>query len=186
MKLQVQPRTVDTKSKVKAARRNGQIPAIIYHKEKEGESILVNESEFQAALRAVKSGHLPTTIFKLTDEKGASRDAIIKDIQYHPTSYKVIHLDFEPLQKEVPVKVKVPIVITGEADSVGVKLGGVVRIVMRHIRVECLPSDIPENFVVDVKDMNMGQVVKVKDLKLPNTLRPLVRGEEVAVTMVKR
>lgn len=186
MKLSVKPRKIDTKSAAKASRRNGQIPAIVYHKEKEGESISVNEAEFQTALRNVKSGHLPTTIFKLTDENGKVRDSIVKDIQYHPTSYKVLHLDFEPLEKSVPVKVKVPIVITGEADSIGVKLGGVVRIVIRHIRVECLPEHIPTSFEVDVKDMNVGQVVKIKDLKLPNNLRLLVRAEEVAVSMVKR
>lgn len=186
MKLNVKSRSLSTKAQIKEMRREGFIPAIIYHKEKEGETISVSKTEFQAALRSIKSGHLPTTIFELIDGKGKSRRAIVKDIQYKPTNYDIIHLDFEELHDNVPVKVKVPVVITGEADSVGVKLGGVVRIVIRHVPVEVMPKDIPTSFAVDVTNMNVGEAVRVEGLKIPNTMRPLVKVKEVAVSMVKR
>jgi len=186
MKLNVKPRTLSKKSEINEMRREGGIPAIIYHKDKEGEMIVVNKTEFQAALRAIKSGHLPTTVFELIDGKGKGRRVIVKDIQYKPTNYDIIHLDFEELHDNVPVKVKVPVVITGEADSVGVKLGGVVRIVIRHVPVEVMPKDMPTSFVVDVTQMNVGEAIRVEQLNIPNTMRPLVKVKEVAVSMVKR
>lgn len=186
MKLAVKDRALGKKSEIKALRRQGSIPAVIYHKEKEGETVAVDKNELQAILRHIKSGHLPTTVFELNDSKGKSRKAIVKAIQYNPVNYEIIHLDFEELHDKVPVKVKVPLSIVGEADSVGVKLGGVVRVVIRHVPVECLPKDLPEAFVVDVTNLNVGQTIRVEDLKIPNTLRPLVRTKEVAVSMVKR
>lgn len=186
MKLNIKPRTISKKSEIKEMRREGGIPAIIYHKDKEGEMITVNKTEFQAALRAIKSGHLPTTIFEMNDGKGKARRVIVKDIQYKPTNYDIIHLDFEELHDDVPVKVKVPVEITGEADSVGVKLGGVVRIVIRHVPVEVMPAHFPTAFMVDVTQMNLGETIRVEQLKIPNTMKPLVRVQEVAVSMVKR
>jgi large subunit ribosomal protein L25 len=186
MRLEVKNRPHGKKSAIKRLRREGYVPAVIYHKEKEGENVSVCATEFGAHLRSVVAGRLPTTIFTLSDEKSKSRKAIIKDIQYNPINYSVIHLDFEELHDNVPVKVKVPIMITGEADSVGVKLGGVVRLVIRHVKVECLPKDIPAFFEVSVKDMNLFDVIRLGDIKMPNTVRPLVDTKEVAVSMVKR
>lgn len=186
MKLTVQKRDHSKKSVTNKLRRNGMIPAIIYHKEKEGETVAVPTLEFTAHLRHIESGHLPTTVFSLTDSKGKERKVILKDVQYDPVSYDVIHLDFEELHDNVPVKVKIPIVVTGEMDCVGVKLGGVIRLAIRHLKVECLPKDMPKSFEINVKEMNLGQVRRLSDLSIPNTVRPLMPLKEVAVTMVKK
>ena len=138
-------------------------------------------------MRHVAPGRLPTTVFTLDNGAGKGRRAIIKDIQYDPVSYRVIHIDFEELHDKVPVKVKVPIVIQGEMDSAGIKLGGMIpRIVIRNVKVECLPKDIPTFFVVNVKDMVVGDVLKLKELDMPKTVRPLMKMDSVAVSMVKR
>lgn len=186
MKLTLKKRGSERKSDSAKLRREGMIPAIIYHKEKAGETIAIPSGEFTAHLRHVQPGHLATTVFSLSGEGGKERKVIIKDIQYRPTNYDVIHLDFEELHDKVPVKVKVPIMIEGEADSVGVKLGGVVRIVIRHVKVQCLPKDIPAFFKVNVREMNLGQVKRLSELQIPNNVRPLMDLNEVAITMVKR
>lgn len=186
MKLSIQPRVHQRKSDATRLRRNAAIPAVIYHKDKEGEVISVSEVEFSTLMRSVQSGRLSTTIFTLDSGNGTARKAIIKDIQYHPVSYKVIHLDFEELHDTVPVKVKVPIVLQGEADSVGIKLGGMIRVVIRTVRVECLPPHIPKYFTVDVTNMNIGEALKLSQITMPSEVRPMMKMNSVAISMVKK
>lgn len=186
MELHILKRKAEKKSEANRLRREGQIPAVIYHRSKEAETVSVSNDDFSAILRAVKQGHLPTTVFTLISEDKKSRKAILKDIQYNPTNYQVIHLDFEELMENVPVNVKVPVECIGIVDSIGIKLGGVLRQVIRHVRVNCLPKDIPNNFQLDVKEMEMADCKKVKDLNIPNNVRPLVNMNEVVAVIVKR
>lgn len=186
MELQVRKRKGERKSEAKQLRREGNIPAIIYHRSKPAEMVSVSNVEFGALLRSVKQGRLPTTIFTLVDESKNTRRAILKDIQYYPTNYQVIHLDFEELVDGIPVNIKVPIECTGIADSAGLKLGGVLRQVIRHVRINCLPENIPEQFSLDIREMVMADCKKVKDLNIPNNVRLLVNPNEVVVTIVKR
>lgn len=185
MKLEIVKRS-DRKSELRQLRREGHIPAIIYVRGTLGELYSLKSNSFSAFLRDVKPGHLPTTIFTLTDEKGKQRRAIIKDIQYNITTYDVIHLDFEELIDGTPVNIKVPIECTGIADCVGIKLGGVLRQVIRHLRVRCLPKDIPSFFTLDVRSLDQRQTKRLSDLEIPNTVRPLADLREVAVAIVKR
>lgn len=186
MKLKLEPRTANKKSETNRLRREGFIPAVLYVKEKVGENIVVNRSEFGAYLRSVKSGHLPTTVFTLVDSKGRERKAIIKEIQYNITTYDVIHLDFEELIPGQKVNVKVPIECVGAAECAGVKLGGVLRQVIRHVRVSCMPKDLPSYFELDVRDLGLKQSKRLSDLVFPNEIRPLADLNEVVAAIVKR
>jgi large subunit ribosomal protein L25 len=186
MNLQIVKRSKNKKSEVRQLRRDGHIPAVLYVRETEGQFFSIRSSEFSGFLRNVKPGHLPTTLFTLVDEQGKKRKAIIKDIQYNITTYDVIHLDFEELSDNVPVNVKVPIECTRVADCIGVKLGGVLRQVIRHLRVRCLPKDIPSFFTLDVASLDQRQSKRLSDLEIPNTVKPLVDLNVVAVAIVKR
>lgn len=186
MKLQMLKRAAAKKSEAKQIRRAGQIPAVIYHRSKEPQSVAVLNAEFDALVRNVQPGRLSTNIFTLVDDKGHERKAILKEIQYNVTNYNVIHLDFEELHDNVPVNVKVPIECSGIADCPGIKLGGALRQVIRRVRVRCLPKDIPQAFVVDVKSMNLGDVRRIGDLEIPQTIKSLAKPREVAVAIVKR
>jgi large subunit ribosomal protein L25 len=185
MKLQVSKRASLKKSESKKIRRAGNIPAILYHRGKEGEPLIVDGTEFTGFLRKVQPGRLSTTTFTLeTNGKGCR--AILKDIQYDPTTYDVIHLDFEELLDDVAIKVKVPIECTGVVDCIGVKLGGTLRQVIRYLRVSCLPKDMPTVFQVDIKAMAVNEVKRLGDLGIPETVRPLADLKEVAVVIAKR
>lgn len=186
MKLNIKKREVASKSAVKALRREKKIPAVIYHRSKEAETVTIDNIAFAALLREVVPGRLSTTVFELIDEKGGKRRAIIKDIQYNPVSYDVIHLDFEELIDAIPVNVKIPVECTNVADCVGIKLGGFLRQVIRHVKVNCLPKDIPSHFDLDIKEMVMYDQKRIKDLAIPQTLRPLVNVNEVVVVIAKR
>lgn len=186
MKLTVTKRAANRKSDANKLRREGFIPAVIYSKGDVGENIAINSSEFDAFIRQLEKGRLPNTVVELKDENGHSRRAVIKDIQYNIINYKVISLDFEELHDERPVNVKIPVECVGVADCVGVKLGGVLRQVIRHVRVRCLPKDIPALFTIDVTSLDMRQSRRLSDIQWPETVRPLINLKEVAVVIAKR
>ena len=183
--LAVKPRVSEKKKDIKDIRRSGDIPAIIYSSKREPEKLTVIGTEFNAVLRKMLPGQLPTTIFTLSDGKKEVR-AIVKDIQYHLTTYIVSHIDFEELVDDVPVSVKVPVNCAGVVECVGVKLGGFLRQVVRHVKVECLPKNIPSEFIVDVKDLGIRQSRRLKDVEMPSGVKPLVNPEEVLVVIAKR
>jgi large subunit ribosomal protein L25 len=185
MKLAVKERVSEKKKDLKEMRREGNIPAIIYSSKSQPEKLVVDGVEFSSILRDMKPGQLPTTIFTLTGGK-KERRAIIKDIQYHLTTYRVSHIDFEELVDGVPVSVKVPVNCTGVVDCIGIKLGGFLRQVARFVKVECLPNQIPSEFIVDIKDLGIRQTKRLKDILMPKGVRPLTSPEEVLVVIAKR
>jgi large subunit ribosomal protein L25 len=185
MKLAVKQRVGEKKKDVKEIRREGNIPAIIYSSKGQPEKLIVSGAEFNTILRKMKPGQLPTTVFVLSDGK-KDRRAIIKDIQYRLTTYNVSHIDFEELIDNIPVCVKVPVNCIGIADCMGIKLGGFLRQVIRHVKVECLPKNIPSEFLIDVKDLGIRQSRRLKDLAMPNEVRLLASPEEVVVVIAKR
>jgi large subunit ribosomal protein L25 len=186
MKLKMSPRSGEKKSETNQLRRAGNIPAVLYSKGKEGQSLSIVGAEFAAVLRKIKEGTLPTTRFTLIDEAGKEIPAIVKGIQYHVTSYDVIHLDFEELHEDQTVNIKVPIDCVGAAECVGIKLGGVLRRVIRHMKVRCLPKHIPANFTLDVQSLEMKQFKRLADVVVSEGITLLDNPQEVAVVIVKR
>ena len=185
MKLTVSKRAGEKKSELTKLRHQGDIPAAVYSKGRPCEKFIVNGAEFAAVIRKLPKGYLPTTVFEL-DIDGKKVKAIVKDIQYHPTTYRVLHLDFMVLDDKAEVEVKVPIACVGEADCVGVKLGGFVRPVKRHVKVRCLPKDIPTDFKINIKNLGIGQAKRVGDIEFGKAIRPLATEKEIVVVIAKR
>lgn len=186
MELKISARKGKSKSEISAIRRQGNIPAVIYSKGKEGINVTVDGSEFNACLRHLEKGGLPTVRFKLKGEDGKATEALVKEVQYHPTTYDVNHLDFVALEENQPLNVKVPIRLIGAAECTGVKLGGFLRQIIRHLKVKCLPKDIPTSFSLDVTELGIRQSLRLADLKIPESIRPLTPLKEVVATVSKR
>lgn len=185
MKLNAHKRTNKKSNDNAALRRFGEIPAVLYKKNNANEIIALNADEFQAIIREIKPGQLATNVFDLIID-GKEIKAIVKGIQYHPTTYKIIHLDFQELTKDSTVKVNVPVSCVGISDCVGIKLGGFLRQVLRSVKVECSSDAIPKEFVVDVKDLGIRQTKRLSDLALPKNVKPLAAMNEVLVVIAKR
>lgn len=186
VEIDITTRTAAKKSEAKHIRRDGGIPIVIYAVGKNSECASLPKESFDAILRNVKPGFLPTTIFILKDQKGKKRRAIIKDIQYKVTSYDVLHLDFQELDDALKVDINVPVECLSQPDCVGVKAGGFLRFIMRHLKVRCLPKDIPSHFEIDVKDLDIRQVRRVSEIAMPAKVLPLAKPQDIVVTVVKR
>lgn len=185
MKLTVKNREGAKKSEAKKIRRESNVPAILYAAGHANELIVVDGTEFATVIRGMKPGHLSTTIFTLKSGN-KERRAVIKDIQYKRTTYQVSHIDFQELIDGVPITVKVPIICTGIAECAGIKLGGMLRQVIRTIKVECDPKKIPDEFVVDIRELGIRQKKRLSDLEIPKGVRPLADLNEVVVTISKQ
>jgi large subunit ribosomal protein L25 len=185
MKLEVQKRTTGKKGINNKLRREGHIPAIIYGDGENGSPVYLKTDDFKAILRNMKPGLLSTTIFELSEGK-TKQKAIIKDIQYHVATYDVLHIDFALLSDDKPITLNVPIQLNGVIDCAGVKLGGFLRQVIRSMKVSCLPKYIPEQFVIDVTDLNVAQSRRLSDIQIPANVRPLAKMNEVAVIVGKK
>lgn len=185
MKLAIHKRTSGKKGENNKLRREGNIPAILYGVNKPGIPVQVKGDEIKAILRNIKPGLLATTVFEL-NEGSHKHKAIIKEIQYHVASYEVEHIDFALVSEDQVVTVNVPIQLVGVADCVGVKLGGFIRQVIRSLKVSCLPKHIPQELVIDVRDLNIGQSVTLADIAVPSNVRAIAKMSEVAVIVGKK
>ncbi|HPF52576.1 MAG TPA: 50S ribosomal protein L25/general stress protein Ctc [Draconibacterium sp.] len=100
------------------------------------------------------------------DIDGTVHRAIMKDIQWHPVEEMVMHVDFLKISDDKPIKIEVPIKVTGHAK--GMKAGGKLNTNLRRLKVKALASDVPDTITIDVTKLGLGQGIKVGDLNLAN------------------
>lgn len=183
MKLNITKRANATKGQLYEVRRAGDIPAVLCSAGNPSKKITINGVEFKTVLRGLTPGRLSTTQFTLVD--GSTEvTAIVKEIQYHPTTYDILHIDFMVLANKV--RVRVPVECEGVADCQGIKLGGFLRQVIRYAKIECPADQIPPFFSVDIRDLSIGDVKRLSDVKFPEGIRPLSKMSEVVVVIAKR
>ena len=187
MKIKISERKGKHHSELSQMRHKGDIPAILYAKGVESKLIAIDGEDFRIALRTMKQGHLPTTVFEF-ELGGKKCKAVVKDIQYHRTTYPkgIQHVDLLLLQDNVPVKVSIPVRCRGVADCAGIKLGGFLRQVIRHVKVKCLPKDLPSHFDLNIKEMAIGNSKRISDIDMPESVISLAGKQAVVVTIAKR
>ena len=151
-----EPRTQTGKKANKAIRNNDSIPCVLY-----GKSDSINFQTTEADLRhLVYSPDFQGV--ELTVDNQTTR-AILKDIQFHPVSDQIRHVDFLKLYDGVPVKVEIPLKTKGQ--SPGVKVGGKLIQSVRRIKVKTLPEKLVDELFIDISGMELGQSLRIKDIE---------------------
>lgn len=146
-------------------RLTGEVPAIIYGGKKDAEKISILHKDITKAL---ENDAVYSSIISLSID-GKAEDTIIKDIQRHPAKQIILHMDFLRVSKTTKLQTRVPLNFINEDICVGVKLGGgLIAHTMTDIEVSCLPKDLPESIDVDMAEVDVGQIVHLSDLTLPN------------------
>jgi large subunit ribosomal protein L25 len=169
--LQVIQRSGTGRAAVKALRRNGQVPGVLYGKTKENpvrsRPIAIDAKKLGSVLHSSSSENLVDV--ELTDDKGTKIDshlALLLDVQHHPLEDYIIHIDLHEIVSDEILHAEVP--VTSEGEPLGVKNGGgLLETMLRTIRVACLPRDLPDLITVDVSHLEIGHSVHVSELKLP-------------------
>jgi len=160
VKVEAQLRSIGKKSDMKNLRKQGFIPAVIYGEGKEGVKISLERIPF---MKIYKTTIGEVAFFDIkVDSK--SYTTIIKARQVHPVSREYMHLDFMEIHKGKAIVVNVPIKYTGEA--VGLAAGGVLDVIVRKLEISCLPKDIPDDFVVDISNLDIGDSIHLSEIDL--------------------
>ena len=159
--VEASPRESRGKNAARRVRLTGQVPAVIYGGKSGSQALEVNAKQVAAILRS-PSAH--NTIFKVKI-KNDEQNAILKDWLVDPVKGHLLHVDLLRIAMDVRMRVKVPVHTFGEAQ--GVKLqGGVFEIVTREVEIECLPSDIPTEFRMDISHLMIGMQLRASDIQV--------------------
>jgi len=152
------PRTELGKKATRALRKAGNVPCNLYGG-KETLNFYAPVSEFRKLIY--------TPDFRLAEINlnGKAYKAIVKESQFEPVKDSLMHLDFQELVDDVKVKVYVPLKLTGTPK--GIILGGKLEIAFRKLHVLALPKDLPTEIVIDVTDMGLGAIKRIKEIELP-------------------
>lgn len=160
-------------------RRLGKVPGVVYGNKKETIAVEVDPKD---VFRILHSQTGENTIFDLNVPGRETASCMIKEYQLEPVSHALLHADFYEVAMDVALQVNVPLVTRGE--SVGVKQeGGLLDVVHRELRVECLPRDIPEHIEADITELKIGDLLHVKDLKISDKIRILDDPDMVIITV---
>lgn len=178
--LEAQPRTARGKGGARTTRREGKIPAVVYGARKDPEAVSVDPVAVEKVLMS-EHGH---NVILTLDIAGKKTNTMIRDWQVDPVKGNLLHVDFLRVAMDETIRVKVAVHFEGEA--IGVKQqGGLLEIVAREVEIECLPSDIPEEFRVDVAGLEIGKGTRVADLPIDkDKIKVLTDLEQILIHVV--
>ena len=174
--LEVKVRDTFGKRRIRRLRATGMVPANLYGHKQETVNLMIDEAAMKMILRR---GH---QIVKLT---GASSDeALIKEVQWNVWGNEILHVDFTRINANETVKATVPVVLKG--DAAGLREGGVIETLIHEVEVECSAFNMPENIVISVTNLGLGQQITAADLKLPEGVTTDLAADTVMVVCVTK
>lgn len=160
--LNVETRAQTGRSASRRLRKAKRIPAILYGKHSNPETLSVDTPEFVRLLKAV-AGRAVLVELNRTD-KAVKSLSFLQEIQRDPMTDSYVHIDFQEVKADEKIEIRVPIRVTGE--SFGVKnQNGVLEIATHELRIRCLPKDLPGIIEIDVTELEVGKTIKVAELK---------------------
>jgi large subunit ribosomal protein L25 len=191
-KLSAEKRAEAGKGVARQLRFKGRVPAILYGHKKEPIMLALSEMDLRRLFQAGSESHIVE--LSVGGDSDASGTAIVREVQRHSTSGRVIHIDLQRIALDEKVRVQVQVILKGDAK--GVKdMGGILEHGLRELSITCLPSAIPERVEIDVTDLGIGDAIHVRNLKdrypdfefnddddttLANVVPPKVEVEPVA------
>lgn len=166
---------------LKTLRNQGIIPAVLYGKHTASVLVLLNYKEFLKAF----AKHSISSFINIVSKDGNvnGKTAVIKEIQKDPVTDNIIHVDLHEISMNEKIEIEAVIHFIGKAE--GVKLGGILEPLMRHIAIKGFPKDIVDTVEVDVSAMQIGDIIHARDLKLGDNIEIMVEADAPIVTVAE-
>ena len=159
------PRSLGRRAGAKKLRSEGRIPAVIYGGKAKPQSVEISAREIGDLIHHSVSENLLVDL-AIKDDANPKRLALVQEVQHHPLSGHVLHVDFHEVSPTEKVTIMVPVETTGEA--AGVKnSGGVLEHVLFKLKVRALPKDLPEQVVIDVTALELNKTIHIGEIKAP-------------------
>ncbi len=180
IKLQATARGGAGKGAARAVRREGRVPGVVYGDKKEPQNISFAYNELQPH---VNTGRFMSTLVDL-EVDGTVVRAIPRDIQFEPVRDFISHVDFLRLGKGARIHVEVPVHFKNHLDSPGIKKGGVLNIVRHEIDLYCPADFIPDEILIDLTGLEIGQSIHISAVKLPENVTPAIRERDFTIATI--
>ena len=168
------------KGSARAVRRAGRIPAVIYGDKKEPIGITLESREI------TKIVHQPGIFGRLLDIKisGSKHTVLTRDIQFHPVTDNVLHLDFLRISGSAKVAVAIAVEFINEDECPGIKVGGVLNVVRYEVELLCPATTIPEKITVDLQGLKIGDSVHISTIELPDGVTPTITDRDFTIATI--
>ena len=178
--LAAEPRESVGRGNARAARRAGRVPAVVYGGTEPPISVTVDERTL------VREYHKGGFANRLLDLKvgGETQRVLPREIQLHPVSDRVLHVDFLRLAADAQVRLSVRVVFVDEEDSPGIKRGGVLNVVRYEIEFMCRADSIPERIVCSLAGLDIGDGIHIEDVDLPEGVAPTITDRNFTIATV--
>ena len=178
--LKVEERKGTGRGPAKQLRSSGLVPGVVYGVHTKPVSVQVKSTELKKVLHGAASENVLVEL----EVSGAAdkRLALVQEVQHDALTDCVLHVDFHELKADEKFITTVPVEAVGEA--IGVKNGGVIELAIHHLRVRCLPKDLPAKITVDVTHLDIGKAVHVAEIKPPSGVELLDRKDLPAVLVL--
>jgi len=164
----------------RASRRENLIPCVIYGGKKEPSSITI---PLNMIVRLINRGGFLSHTYAINVD-GTVEKVVPRDLQLHPVTDTPMHIDFLRLTKGSVITMNIPVHITGEEESEGLKLGGVLNMTRHDIELNCQGDSIPEAVEVSVAGLEMGDAVKLSDITLPEGCAPTITDRDFTICSI--
>ena len=168
------------KGSARAVRRAGRIPAVIYGDKKEPISITLESREI------TKIVHQPGVYGRLLDIKvsGSKHTVLTRDIQFHPVTDNVLHMDFLRVSGSAKVAVAIAVEFINEDACPGIKVGGVLNVVRYEVELLCPATTIPEKITVDLQGLKIGDSVHISTIEMPDGVTPTITDRDFTIATI--
>ena len=175
--LEATVRTNKTKGQLSTIRLSGNVPAIIYGGKEENEKISISKKILKST---IEKENFLSSIITLT-VNGKNQNVLPREIIYDVISDEPIHVDFLRVVPGVKIRIEVPVEFVNHEKSPGLKRGGVLNIVRRKVELKCPSEKIPENLVIDLDGIDIGESFKISSISLDEEVTPTIQGRDFVI-----
>jgi large subunit ribosomal protein L25 len=170
-------RNTKTKGELSALRNSGSVPAVIYGGEAQNETVSISKKLLKSLID--KENFLSNIVTLNVD--GKPQNVLPREIKYHIISDEPIHVDFLRVVPGVKIRIEVPVQFINHEKSPGLKRGGVLNIVRRKVELRCPSEKIPENLVIDLDGVEIGESFKISSINLETDVTPTIKGRDFVI-----
>ncbi|MDA8608648.1 50S ribosomal protein L25/general stress protein Ctc [Candidatus Pelagibacter bacterium] len=170
-------RNTKTKGELSMLRNNGSVPAVIYGGEAQNETVSISKKLLKFLID--KENFLSNIVTLNVD--GKPQNVLPREIKYHIISDEPIHVDFLRVVPGVKIRIEVPVQFINHEKSPGLKRGGVLNIVRRKVELRCPSEKIPENLVIDLDGVEIGESFKISSINLETDVTPTIKGRDFVI-----
>ncbi len=180
--LKAETRTNAGKGVARALRREGKIPAVLYGKGDEATSLALPANDVRLQYQ---KGRFRSKLLQLNLD-GKTVQALPRDVQFHPVTDMIEHVDFLKVDDKTTIRVDVPVKFKDHEKSPGLKRGGVLNVVRHEIEFVCKASSIPSVIEISVAGLEIGASIHIESVKLPDGVTPVIKRNFTIATIAGR